>query len=136
MSERLGALIQRHIDCVRGYLHAQIGKPASADLVSAPEIALDNLRAELDAVIADAERWRALMSSGRLHYMGSAGFDTTMKDPNGPRSTSNLVAKPRAGVPWHFGMEFWSHHPAAGDPRYPDDFERALMISYADAMRA
>lgn len=35
---------------------------------------------------------------------------------------------------WHFGMEFWFGVEA--DPRYPDTFERRLMVAYADAIRA
>ncbi|PBB73839.1 hypothetical protein CK227_20550 [Mesorhizobium sp. WSM4308] len=29
----------------------------------------------------------------------------------------------------HFGMEFWSEHSAFGNPEFPDDFERALLVA-------
>lgn len=49
MNEREGvvALLDKHVDGVRHYLHLQIGKPLSRDLISSPEIALDNLHREL-----------------------------------------------------------------------------------------
>jgi hypothetical protein len=45
------ALLDKYVDGVRHYLHLQIGKPMSKDLVSAPEIALDNLHSELAAAL-------------------------------------------------------------------------------------
>lgn len=45
----------------------------------------------------DAARWRALMSSERLHFMGSSGISHT-RDGNGPVCRPSEV--------WHFGMEF------------------------------
>lgn len=84
----------------------------------------------------DAERWRALMASARLHYMSSAGIEIKQKDPNGDRGTTNLQPVPRLCEVWHFGMEFWSQHRAAGNPLFPDGFERELMVAYTDAMRA
>lgn len=92
--------------------------------------------AELAAIETDAERWRALMSSARLHFMGSAGFEMRQKDAAvSSRDKANLTAIPKPGEMLHFGMEFWSSHPAAGDPRYPDQFERDLMVAYVDALR-
>lgn len=41
-----------HVDGVRHYLHLQIGKPLSKNLISAPEIALDNLHREMKAALA------------------------------------------------------------------------------------
>jgi hypothetical protein len=49
------ALLDKHVDGVRHYLHLQIGKPLSKDLISAPEIALDNLHRELTAALAAPE---------------------------------------------------------------------------------
>jgi hypothetical protein len=40
-----------YVDGVRHYLHMQIGKPLSPHLISAPEIALDNLHREMKAAI-------------------------------------------------------------------------------------
>ncbi len=73
------------------------------------------------ALDLDGKRWRALMSSQRMHFMGSAGFDHSGPEP-----------MPRSGAPLHFGMEFWDVHEAHDDPRYPDARERALMVNYAD----
>lgn len=90
---------------------------------------------ELNAVYEDAERWRALMASGRMHFMGCAGFELKPKVPgDASRKTQDLTAVPGAGA-LHFGMEFWDTHPATGDSRYPDQFERDLMIAYVDAIR-
>jgi len=46
-------MLDIHVDGVRHYLHLQIGKPMSKDLISAPEIALDNLHREVKAAILD-----------------------------------------------------------------------------------
>lgn len=89
---------------------------------------------EIDSLREDARRWRALMASGRIHFMGCAGFLLERKDPNAPRSTDNLTPTVRDGNYLHFGMEFWSNHPAAGDPKYSDKFERELLIAYADSV--
>jgi hypothetical protein len=83
----------------------------------------------------DAERWRALMASGRMHFMGSSGIDLEPMPGTRGHETQFCEPKPRPGKTWHFGMEFWSTHPAAGDPQYPDRLERKLMVAYADAMR-
>lgn len=91
--------------------------------------------AEIEALKVDAERWRALMSSARMHYMGSAGIRLEPRVPGGSRSLSNFTPIPRLNESWHFGMEFWSQHRASSDPHYSDVFERELMVAYVDAIR-
>lgn len=91
---------------------------------------------ELDGLREKAERWDALMSSGRMHFMGCAGFNLVPKDGDvTSRKTANLTPLPIPGTYMHFGMEFWDTHPAAGDPRHPDQFERDLLVAYVDAIR-
>lgn len=77
---------------------------------------------ELSGLARDARRWRALMSSERVHWLGSAGFDH--KDG---------VATPRPGEVWHFGIEFWSSY-VFDKSKYPDATARNMLTAYADAM--
>jgi len=89
---------------------------------------------------ADAAKWRALMSSGRLHFMGCAGFSLTPTIPGAERDMQTLVATPKGNAQLHFGMEFWSTHSATaeknpdGSPRWPDTFERKFMDVYVDEL--
>lgn len=53
MTDDLIKMLNVHVEGVRHYLHLQIGKPLSKDLVSAPEIALDNLQREVSAAMRD-----------------------------------------------------------------------------------
>lgn len=96
----------------------------------------DGVQAGRAEVIEDAARWRALMSSQKMHWMGSAGFEHKLRPgaPEGSNKLEDLDAAPRPGEPWHFGMEFWFGIEA--DPRFPDTFERRLMVAYVDAIRA
>lgn len=48
-------MLDVHVDGVRHYLHLQIGKPLSKDLISAPEIALDNLHREMKAALRSSD---------------------------------------------------------------------------------
>ncbi|TIT80136.1 MAG: hypothetical protein E5W57_04185 [Mesorhizobium sp.] len=89
-----------------------------------------------DEDCVDAERWRALMSSQRMHFMGCAGINLVNKPGTTGRKTADLIPVMKDGEQQHFGMEFWSEHQAFGDPRYPDDFERALLVAYVDKLRA
>lgn len=91
--------------------------------------------AELAELRRDAARWRALMASQRMHFMGSSGFDIQMKDPKGPRIKENMKVAIKPDEAHHFGMEFWDEHSAFGDPKWPDDFERELLTLYVDALR-
>lgn len=71
----------------------------------------------------DAERWRALMASPKMHFMGSAGFD---KD-----------GVPRPGEDLHFGVEFWNVFDTEKHPlNYSDEHSRKVVMNYADAIRA
>lgn len=104
-----------------------------------PEQALIS-KVELTEIVAsitstDAERWRALMSSPKMHFMGSAGFEHVLKAdaPPGSRVLEHQIAVPKADGYWHFGMEFWYGIPA--DDRYPDTFERQMLTAYVDAIR-
>lgn len=101
----------------------QLSKDTMGKLIEA-EKERDNLK-------VDAERWRALMSSARMHYMGSLGFRFPTKDNNAKRTLSNSTPIPVLDTPWLFGMEFWSEHPDTGH----DSFERELMVNYVDAIR-
>ena len=74
----------------------------------------------------DAARWRALLASGRLRLLGSAGFDNSslygikdgrQADPSGYR---------------HFGMEFWTIH--FHDSSADNATGQAVLTAYADAM--
>lgn len=56
----LAKMLDLHVDGVRHYLHLQIGKPLSKDLVSAPEIALDNLHREVKAAIQSLDAAQAV----------------------------------------------------------------------------
>lgn len=51
MTDDLIKMLNVHVEGVRHYLYLQIGKPLSKDLVSAPEIALDNLQREVSAAM-------------------------------------------------------------------------------------
>jgi hypothetical protein len=46
-------LVEQHAECVRHYIHLQLGVPKSSDLKSAPEIALDNAKSEVVAKLKD-----------------------------------------------------------------------------------
>lgn len=65
----------------------------------------------------DAARWRALLSSGRIRIVGSAGFDHVTH------------TEPRVGAGHlHFGVEFWSTHSS----RDGSDHAKTLLTNYAD----
>jgi len=49
-------MLDLHVDGVRHYLHLQIGKPPSKELISAPEIALENLHREMKAALTDTSQ--------------------------------------------------------------------------------
>lgn len=66
----------------------------------------------------DAMLWRGLMASDRIRVMGSAGM------PNGTAPGRDM----------HIGVEFWSDHPAKGDPKHPQEESRAQLTAYADAL--
>ena len=66
-----------------------------------PEALLE--KAEQEALERDAAHWRALFASGRLRWLGSAGFDHH-------EDGSVEVRQPEEG--WlHFGLEVWSKYP-------------------------
>lgn len=94
----------------------------------------DAMEKERNEALEDAERWRALMSSQRLHFMGSAGFDFVRDDPES-RKTADIKEVVCRAPGLHFGMEFWDVHSAYKDPQFPDEFERKLMIAYVDELR-
>jgi hypothetical protein len=82
----------------------------------------------------DAARWRALMASDKMHFMGCAGFDFANKPGTTGKLTQDQVATPKDGKMMHFGMEFWWPLPGERD-KWPDDFERAFMVTYVDEIR-
>lgn len=70
----------------------------------------------------DAERWRALMTS-RMHVMGWANFDKEGK----PKPDATYL---------HFGMEFWSRHPAQnGVGEKDNELCHRMITDYADTIR-
>lgn len=50
----LQKLLDERVAHVRHYLHLQIGKPSSPNLISAPEISLNGLQADMTAALAAA----------------------------------------------------------------------------------
>lgn len=101
----------------------------AADIIEAQSKALAEAREA-------AERWNALMSSPRLHWMGCAGFEFKTKEGADPdsRALVDRIAVPRADEGMHFGMEFWSDA-RVRDERFPDTFERDFMVVYVDEIR-
>ncbi|PBB75164.1 hypothetical protein CK227_10250, partial [Mesorhizobium sp. WSM4308] len=89
----------------------------------------EKAEAALASAQDDAERWRALMSSQRMHFMGCAGIELVNKPGTTSRQTRDLIPVMKPGEYQHFGMEFWSEHSAFGNPEFPDDFERALLVA-------
>jgi hypothetical protein len=66
---------------------------------------------ELDELVVDAKRWRALMQSDRIRVVGK---------------TTDLN---------HIGVEFWRSHPAAHPSNeYPQESCRANFTAYVDAI--
>lgn len=55
----------------------------------------------MQALHADAANWRALIGSARIKLMGCAGLHAESPDFLTPYG--------------HIGLEFWTHHEAAGD---------------------
>ncbi len=81
---------------------------------------------ELLKALEDARRWRAL-NHGRLHFMGSAGFDFSDK------KIKDSVPIPKVNQTLHFGMEFWSEPLSEQDKlRFPYDFERRMLLVFVD----
>ena len=89
---------------------------------------------QIERDTVDAERWRALMKSQRMHWMGSAGFD--FAETNGRTLDDIKEITPRAGTYQHFGMEFWTHYRGdyKSDPN--DRFCRRLLTTYVDHIRS
>lgn len=63
-TDDLCKMLDIHVDGVRYYLHLQIGKPLSKDLISAPEIALDNLHREMKAALRSGDDAQAAVGCG------------------------------------------------------------------------
>jgi hypothetical protein len=81
---------------------------------------------------ADARRWRALIGCARMHFMGCAGFEFRVIDPEkNPKLTDNMTPVPRDDENYlNFGMEFWSRY--APDHNSPDRFEREMVTAFVD----
>lgn len=101
-----------------------------------PIARLKDAERKLKCEEVDAARWRALMSSQRMHFMGAAGFTFTPKDGDEKnRKMVNLT--PSATTPinnLHFGMEFWDKFPNEKYPEHSDSFERELLTVYVDEL--
>ncbi len=78
------SIVERYIEAVRHYLHLQIGKPVSKHLISAPEIALNNLRDEAATIISELQAERDRLERNRDMWKGQcerqAASLTTMRD--------------------------------------------------------
>lgn len=66
------------------------------------------LRAEVERLREDAERWRAFFGSERFYVMGGAGFDWDKAAVREPRDETNWL---------HFTLNVWDRHPAGNDER-------------------
>ncbi len=76
---------------------------------------------QMQELVRDANRWRALMSSERIRVMGYAGF----KDGK-PRTDNSYL---------HIGVEFWNKHPSPHpSEQYPQEADRELFTVYIDSM--
>lgn len=84
----------------------------------------------------DADRWRALLSAGRLRWIGSAGFDHTSIPAN--NEVKNLIgAKARPEGQLHFGMEVWDEYGANDTDmqaalQKPNCHMRSVLTAFAD----
>lgn len=84
--------------------HAGFGRAVQLNAVQhAAQIAeLTRQINERDEDIRDAKRWRALMSAGRLRFLGSAGFDH-----DSAISVDRTIATAKQTGGLHFGVEVW-----------------------------
>lgn len=84
-----------------------------------------------DELLRDAARWRALMNCGRMHGIGSAGFQF-FREPDGDRPA------PRPNFDYLLlGMEFWTRFEHKGHkPGVTDHRERRMLEVFADQAMA
>lgn len=75
------------------------------------ELSLSQLRAERDAAVRDAARWRATVGCARVRVLGSAGLD---------QSTDPYA---------HIGIELWTRYDMEGRDC---SFDRERMTQFAD----
>lgn len=122
-------LMERALDRMLALNNTSVGLSFKELLRAMAYAAIDETLAAGASAAQDAARWRALLASQRMHFMGCAGFEL---QPEDEKTRDNLTPVPMPGTYMHFGMEFWSEHPAHGDPRYPDNFERRLLTAYVD----
>jgi hypothetical protein len=71
------------------------------------------LLAEIEGLVKDAERWRAVVGCGRIRVIGWAGF-------NDPQAETK-----------HLGLELWTRHPSGSESQAIE-----LLTQFADAARA
>lgn len=86
--------------------------------------ARDRRIAELEALRADAERWRAFISSERFYVMGAAGFTWEPPAVDPDRDKDNWL---------HFTLNVWDKHPAGDDAQ--GRHGRALLLAYVEHLR-
>lgn len=79
----------------------------------------------VESVLADAERWRAFISSARFTVMGAAGFrwEDASIDPD--RDPDNWL---------HFTLNIWDKHQAGDDAQ--GKHGRAMLMAYVEHLRA
>jgi hypothetical protein len=86
----------------------------------------DDITMPIDSI--DAARWRGLMGSARLRWLGSAGLEH-----NTNQVTDLVSCRARDGEDIHFGMEFWTayDHP---DLVQGNAHSRSVLTAYADEL--
>ncbi len=85
-------MLDLHVDGVRHYLHLQIGKPLSKDLISAPEIALDNLHREMKGAL------RAQCGVQNASGLNKSLLDSAMEELDEGHLALDRLGSPRETV--------------------------------------
>jgi len=83
-----------------------------------------NLYSTPPAVLTDATRWRAMLSSARIRILGSAGFSSA---PSDYKSHADYR---------HFGMEIWTMYGKPGEYDFSENnaYGKEVLTRYADAI--
>lgn len=89
------------------------------------------------ATKVDAERWRALMASERMHLIGFAGIEFDgPKTEEGFTKVHESTVSIKPGPNLLFGMEFHAWHPAKAEGKHPDTAGRNVIVAYVDHLRS
>lgn len=88
-------------------------------------------------ITVDAARWKALMSSARMHWMGSAGVIFTHPEGSNKALGDSVRFDQNPDQDCvHFGMEFWDKYPRKPGEKRTDAFARNLLTWYVDNIRS